>query len=832
MKRIARNMAFSIVLVICFSLLLFSTASSTEDNTKAMEVRVATMPMPKQSSTTSLENDLVLDFSQSQLDFMEPMDAGPGIFKFKGTNTGTKNLLISFDWGCESEGVQVGRPVGAPQGDTPLGPGESMWFKILPEAGHCGYDASVLQTITRTMSMSFSDNNNNWSNQEDNSFSVEKTIQIKVIDNNTLAGDVTIQGVTVDEEGNPVPNVEIALGGYRGKVIMQSDATGQFSYSIAESPVYFLTAQREGYRAATIEIDGDNIQDSYTVTLVSETSPISVNASLINSVTGNIGFYRCAATADESKLLLVNGMENWEDESLKEDSKLYLLDTNTGEVLWTHDMGWGSWSADITDDGKYAVFGTKLEGFQTGPEGFVNYIRLLNGTNGVTIWQKNITTENFPATTTGEFYTRGVKFSHSGEYLFVPVHYEYGYLFNRSDGSIKWHKWVGQNIREVLFTQDDQYVYIPSGSGWLYKFKVEDGSQIWKQWIGCWAFVNGLDLSPDEEYIAVGSKAGYLTVINTSDGSIRFTKDFHGGDATSRFSPNGTRLIVGGAHSFTMMLDLDGNVLWRYYAIGCDIRWSGDGRLIVNNNCNVFDTYGTRLYDICSGADVSTQVGWLNSDATRFIRAVRDTPASENNIIEVYRIETTKATTPTVTTDSASSVTCSSATLNGTVNPNGTSTTYYFEYGITTSYGTTTASASAGSGTSAVSVNAAISDLTSDTTYHYRLVATNSSGTSNGDDKTFSATTILYVESTGLCGGNIPCYTTIQAAIDAAKNGSVIKILQGTFYEDIIVNQTYALTLSSGWDSTFTTQSSNTVINSLTITGTGGTVEMENIVLQ
>jgi len=589
---------------------------------------------------STLEDDFVLDFSQTQFHFIDPMDAGPGIFKFKATNTGTKNLLIYFDWCCKSDGVEVGKPVRAPQGDTPLAPGESMWFKILPEGMHCGYDPSVSQMITRTLYTGFSDHNNNWPIWEDNSFSVEKTIQIKVIGDSTLAGDVTIQGITVDEEGNPVPYVQIDLGGYRGKTPLNSDATGQFSYSIAESPTYFLIAQKEGYRAATIEIDGDNIQDFYTVTLTREPSPISVSASLINSVTGNIGFYRCAATKDESKLLLVNGMENWEDESLKEESKLYLLDTNTGKILWTHDMGWESWSADITDDGQYVVFATNLGGFETGPPGFTNYIRLLNGTDGSTIWEKEIATENFPATTGGEFVSRGVKFSHSDEYIFVPVHCEYGYLLNRSDGTIKWHKWVGANIREVLFTQDDQYVYIPSGGGWLYKLRVSDGSQVWKQWIGCWAFVNGFDLSPDEEYIAVGAKAGYLTVINTSDGSVRFTKDFHGAAATCRFSPDGARLIVGGAHSFTMMLDLDGNVLWRYYGIGCDIRWSGDGRLIFSNSGNVFDIYGTRLYDICPSGAGNTQVGWLNSDATRFIFAVRDTPSSESNVIQVYRIET------------------------------------------------------------------------------------------------------------------------------------------------------------------------------------------------
>jgi len=82
------------------------------------------------------------------------------------------------------------------------------------------------------------------------------------------------------------------------------------------------------------------------------------------------------------------------------------------------------------------------------------------------------------------------------------------------------------------------------------------------------------------------------------------------------------------------------------------------------------------------------------------------------------------------------------------------------------------------------------------------------------------------------CGGNTPCYSTIQAAIDAAETESAIRILQGTFDEDIIMDHTYDLILSGGWDSTFTTQSSKTVFNSLTTTGTSGIVEIDNIALQ
>jgi hypothetical protein len=44
--------------------------------------------------------------------------------------------------------------------------------------------------------------------------------------------------------------------------------------------------------------------------------------------------------------------------------------------------------------------------------------------------------------------------------------------------------------------------------------------------------------------------------------------------------------------------------------------------------------------------------------------------------------------------------------VTGTVNPNGQATTWYFEYGTSTSYGSKTTDKNAGSGTSAVDVSA------------------------------------------------------------------------------------------------------------------------------
>jgi Fibronectin type III domain len=93
---------------------------------------------------------------------------------------------------------------------------------------------------------------------------------------------------------------------------------------------------------------------------------------------------------------------------------------------------------------------------------------------------------------------------------------------------------------------------------------------------------------------------------------------------------------------------------------------------------------------------------------------------------------------PTTATGSTRSITLTSAKLSGTVVPNGLATTWYFEYGTATTYGTKTAAKSAGSGTTKVSVSASISGLRAGTTYHYRLVAANQSGTAPGRDRTFS----------------------------------------------------------------------------------------------
>jgi FG-GAP-like repeat/Trypsin len=87
-------------------------------------------------------------------------------------------------------------------------------------------------------------------------------------------------------------------------------------------------------------------------------------------------------------------------------------------------------------------------------------------------------------------------------------------------------------------------------------------------------------------------------------------------------------------------------------------------------------------------------------------------------------------------------------TGHGKVDPNGMPTTWRFEYGTTSSYGSATESYYAGAGMGPVNVSATISGLQPGTTYHYRISSSNGLGQSNGADKTFKANGYRYMLGT------------------------------------------------------------------------------------
>ena len=92
-----------------------------------------------------------------------------------------------------------------------------------------------------------------------------------------------------------------------------------------------------------------------------------------------------------------------------------------------------------------------------------------------------------------------------------------------------------------------------------------------------------------------------------------------------------------------------------------------------------------------------------------------------------------------MSTGTAASVSATSESLAGTVDPNGIDTKYFFEWGTTASLGHKTSATDAGGGQVASSVTATITGLTPGATYDYVIVATSSLGTEVGETAVFQA---------------------------------------------------------------------------------------------
>lgn len=135
--------------------------------------------------------------------------------------------------------------------------------------------------------------------------------------------------------------------------------------------------------------------------------------------------------------------------------------------------------------------------------------------------------------------------------------------------------------------------------------------------------------------------------------------------------------------------------------------------------------------------------------------------------------------------DPATEITDTAATLRAHGSAGGKATTYWFQYGKTTSYGTNTAQRSGGSGTNQQSVSERVTGLAPDTTYHFRACASNADGSGCSPDRTFRTGSpgLLpgFQESTVLTGLESP--TAVRFAPDGrifvAEKPGGIKVFDG-----------------------------------------------------
>jgi hypothetical protein len=136
---------------------------------------------------------------------------------------------------------------------------------------------------------------------------------------------------------------------------------------------------------------------------------------------------------------------------------------------------------------------------------------------------------------------------------------------------------------------------------------------------------------------------------------------------------------------------------------------------------------------------------------------------------------------PKTETDDATDISETSAVLNGTINPVGLPSTYHFEYGTTSSYGSRIPvgiDAVVGADRNDRKVGRTIVGLEPGTTYHFRLVAQNSAGVNQGVDRTFTTAGVggiphrAYEQVTPVDKGGIPIREGL--AFQAKADGSAL----------------------------------------------------------
>lgn len=216
---------------------------------------------------------------------------------------------------------------------------------------------------------------------------------------------------------------------------------------------------------------------------------------------------------------------------------------------------------------------------------------------------------------------------------------------------------------------------------------------------------------------------------------------------------------------------------------GFQVNGAGDGttRLVtvlydgnVSGSTNSGPTNGSKIY--FDGAEVNQftdsthptnaqstfRIGWdgddsaFNGDIAEIIIYDRVLSDTDVNTVSTYLADKYGVSlAPTVTTNAATSITRTTATLNALVNAHSETTT-----ALTLRYATTSAGVASGasptvtptsvSGNSDVSVSAVITGLTANTTYFFRVAATNIKGSDTGDILSFTTSAEDVVSS---CAG-------------------------------------------------------------------------------
>jgi hypothetical protein len=237
---------------------------------------------------------------------------------------------------------------------------------------------------------------------------------------------------------------------------------------------------------------------------------------------------------------------------------------------------------------------------------------------------------------------------------------------------------------------------------------------------------------------------------------------------------------------------------------------SSDKATVMQYNGSAWVAVGNAGFSASGAFDTSLA---FSSDGTAYL-AYQDVAKSSKATVMRFA----DLPEPTATTVAASGITSSSAILNGNVNDSGLATTVTFQYGTTTSYGTSVAATTGGSiaaGTGSTPVAVSLNGLSGTTTYHFRVVATAGTTVVNGSDLTFTTDKATPTVTTWPTASPI---TYGQTLVSSALSGGVGSVA-GTFtWSDSGIMPSVGTTSYSVTFTPTDTADYNTISNTVSVT--------------
>ena len=612
--------------------------------------------------------DLTIDFGSPSA--MLPFDRFAKM-NFTITNTSSEAKTVNFTIRVLETNQEI---VGWPQPQTLFfSPGETENVETFLDENWGKLDKNTLGDQSRTLIWTFMDNDTQERRTE------EMKLPITVVDPKAMTGDLSVTGTVQTSAGAVAADANVVLstgaGGYATQTITAS--SGAFSFN--NLPIrsdWFLTAggtsnnqpspvanvapnkcapppapcnppnlssslvttkttasQAEGIAYAFIDPKVKN----YSLKL--EPDKLVGDYSVTKTITGDIGFWKGVVDENEDKVLVIQGMENWKDESLKSKSQLQLY-TLTGEQLWAYDMGWEGWGADLSRDGSYAAFTTSNSTHDLG---------VIDATTGQPIWTKSANAFTWPGLTAksdvGGIDSKEIKISSTNAYVGIGHGGGDVVLADLRTGAIKWHTDLHGQVRGIAFDAADQYLYAGSGDGRAYKLNINDGSIVWQTSIGSWPFTGGFKLSNNDAYLGTASKVGEVTVIDTVTGQQLWQSDQSGNASWLDFSPDSSYIFAGGGGqgASTLYETKTGKKLWRLGIFSHQGRFAADGQsiLVGDQAVQIYDLTGNIITSINTenkpGENIkqagSGQFAYISKDGTRVIYSHRDIEAGGTSLI-------------------------------------------------------------------------------------------------------------------------------------------------------------------------------------------------------